>query len=138
MVGARRSDAVMGLHAVENVAAASSRSRTGGRGNYAIAIRSSARPAVLGRRRGQGSSWGIRRSVDGSSQRGRVCARSDPRWSGGRWEIVASGERIVASGQRHENSGQWSVVSGKKMRREVTGGDRKASEQRHGSTTGVS
>jgi hypothetical protein len=30
MVGARRSDAVMGLHAVENVAAASSRSRTGG------------------------------------------------------------------------------------------------------------
>src|SRR5208337_4386578 len=29
MVGAQRSDAVMGLHAVENVAAASSRSRTG-------------------------------------------------------------------------------------------------------------
>src|SRR5271157_405847 len=29
MVGARRSDAVMGLHAVENVAATSSRSRTG-------------------------------------------------------------------------------------------------------------
>ncbi len=56
-----------------------------GKGSYAIAFRSNARPAVLGLCCGRGSSWGIRQSAAGSSQRGRVCARPDP--AGPAWGV---------------------------------------------------
>ncbi len=46
----------------------------------------------------------IRMSVDGSSQRGQVCARPEP--AGGAWS-----ERTVASGTRTVASSRWSVAS---------------------------
>ena len=64
-----------------------------GRGSYASAVRSSTEPALLGLRRGQGSTWGTRRSVAGGSQRGRVCTQPHP--AGGAW------------GGRREAGEQW-------------------------------
>ena len=58
-----------------------------GGGSDAIAVRSSTEPALLGLRRGQGSTWGTRRSVAGGSQRGRVCTQPHPagwEWGGRR------------------------------------------------------
>ena len=81
-----------GLYPGENVAAASCRSRSGERGSDAIAVRSSTEPALLGLRRGQGSTWGTRLSVAGGSQRGRVCTQPHP--AGWAW------------GGRRENRGQ--------------------------------
>ncbi len=61
-------------------------------------------------------------SVDGSSQRGRVCARADPRWSrrtaGELWSLSLEKWRVAGE--------QWSIVSGQRMRRVVTAGNRKA------------
>ena len=52
-----------GLPTVDNAAAA--RPDHGpGRGEFSIDVRSSATPAVLGRRRERGSSWGIRTEIE--------------------------------------------------------------------------
>ena len=49
-----------------------------GGGSYAIAVRSSTEPAILGLRCGRRSSWGIRLSDSGNSQWVKACARPDP------------------------------------------------------------
>src|SRR5271157_5017564 len=56
-------------------------------------------------RSGPVRSFAIRMSVDGSSQRGKVCARPEP--AGVAWSV-----RRGEGEQWHGNSGQWPVVSG--------------------------
>ena len=77
-----------GLHPAENVAAASCRSRSGEGEVMPAPSARAPNQRSSGLRRGQGSTWGTRRSVAGGSQRGRVYTQPHPAgWAwGGRRE----------------------------------------------------
>src|SRR5271157_6485237 len=84
------------------------------------------RPVLRGRG-GSNTSLLPGRSVDGSSQRGKVCARPEPAGPGGRREN--SGQRIwskwrVVREQWPVASGQWPVNA-----KRGAGGERKVPEQ---------
>src|SRR5208337_1570631 len=104
MVGARRSDAVMGLHAVENVAATSSRSRTG----EGQIMPSPSAPAPNQRSSASATGGGVHGEF------------------GGRWMAVASGggsahvlTPLVGRGAWSVGRGAWSVERGREV---VVGG----------------